>query len=460
MAFSLIGILGYHLRMDDRINALVNFAHFKDTVVLLRQTESSYFRYPTQQNYEDNKKSLDSASRMFAALKKYFRNSEYNYYKEMQELFENYKGKMDRLFSLEKQEEVYLEKKQLQASVKRISIKLRDISEYVFQSKEQSIRNYLSWFRLVMVLVFCVTLLFTLYLGCGLSKQFVNPIKAIEQTVQKIGKGDFSEIHMDTKFYIREIQVLMDSINKMSRELKYRQDQIIYTKKLAFLSTLVSGVIHELNKPLSNISTTAKHLYQEMEGNEMVSKRELLKQILAQNERATDIVNSLMQFARPCVLEMKLMNLKKFFAEAIPIIKNKIPPGIDLIVNIPDGVLIRADKQSFQQVLINLIDNAVHAIPDKEKGEIIISARKSREKECIEIIFKDTGKGIEPEALPHIFEPFYSCKMAGKGLGLGLYIVNDIIEFHQGTIKVKSKPGKGATFIIYMPLGTAVSYWI
>ncbi|HLC15983.1 MAG TPA: HAMP domain-containing sensor histidine kinase [Thermodesulfovibrionia bacterium] len=458
MAFSLMGILGYHLHMDEKINALVNLARFKDTVVLLRQTEASCFRNLNQQDYEENRKSFDSVIRKLAASKKYLHGSEYGY-EEIEKLIANYQKETDRLFSLDKQEEVFPEKKRLQTSIRRISAQLQDVSKLVFKNAEQSVRNYLSKFRLVVVLVFFVILFLTLYSGCGLSKQFVNPLKVIEQSVQRIGKGDFAGINMDTRSHIREIQVLMDSINKMSHELTYRQDQIIYTKKLAFMSTIISGIVHALNTPLLNVSTAAKKLFQEMELTDMVSKKELTEQILTQNEKATDMINSLRQFAQSGVFEMKLMNLKKFFAETVSIIKNRIPSNIDLIVNIPDGVLIRADKQSFQQVVMNLVDNAVSAVPDKKKGEIIISARKSSSKECIEIVFKDTGEGIEPDVLPHIFEPFFSKKVAGHSLGLGLYIVNDIVEFHRGKIKVKSKPDEGTTFIIYLPLGAA-GYWI
>lgn len=453
-ALSLIAILGYHLRMDDKIQRLISLGRFNDTIALLRQTELSYFRYHNFSDYEKNAKILDNAYRLFNALKKYINDTGYSY-ENIEKQFKNYQKYMDMLLSLEGNEVAHNQKKSIQSKIRTIGNNLEDFAQKVFVYKNKSVKSYLSRFRLVMVLIFIAILLPTFFLSCGISKKIVNPLREIEKAVQKIGKGDFSKITFGRKSQVQEIQGLLDSLNNLSRELQHRQEQLIYSKRLTFLGTIIPGIAKKLDTPLSNISTPTYTLYEEIQNNDLIKNMELLKQILTNTDTARNIVDSMLKFSCADDFKMKLMNLKKFFAGTLISLKNNIPSRVDLIVNIPDGVIIRADKKSLQQVFINLISNAIHAIPEKENGEIIISARKNREKECVEIIVKDTGEGIELEMLPHIFEPFFTTKQTC--IGLGLYIVNDIVELHNGSIKVKSKPGNGTTFIIYMPIG-AVSY--
>ena len=454
IAFSLTAILCYHLRMNDKIQGLVNLGRLNDTISLLRQSEKSFFRYHNYQDYVDNAKSLDRCYKLFAALKNDISESGYSY-EIIKTQFEHYIESMSGLLTLYGNEDAYIQKEIAQAKVNKLGNTIQDVAKKAFVYKNKSVNTYLFQLRLVMVLTFIAILLPSLFFACRISKTIVNPLKEIEKGVQKTGKGNFSEITAGNKSNIKEIQSLLDSLNKMSKEIQHRQEQLIYSKKLAFLGSIIPGIASKLDSPLSNISNPAYDLYEGIQDSDIMKKMELLRQILTNTDTAQDIVNSMLKFSWTEDLKMKLMNLKKCFAETLNSLKNNIPARIDLIVSIPDGIIIRADKRSFQQVFLNLISNAVHAIPEKENGEIIISARKNREKECIEIVVKDTGVGIEEEKLPHIFEPFFTTRKAC--IGLGLYIVHDIIELHSGSIKVKSKSGKGTTFIIYMPIGN-VSY--
>jgi len=150
---------------------------------------------------------------------------------------------------------------------------------------------------------------------------------------------------------------------------------------------------------------------------------------------------------------MKLMNLRQLFEETLILIKSDIPPEIELVINVPEEVMIKADKQTIQQVLMNLIINAVQSIAEGHKGRVSINAWNNREKGSIGITIRDTGMGIEQENISKIFDPFFTTKEVGKGFGLGLYIAHGIIERHNGSIEVKSVPGQGSIFIIHLPLG-------
>ena len=124
------------------------------------------------------------------------------------------------------------------------------------------------------------------------------------------------------------------------------------------------------------------------------------------------------------------------------------PAAVRLYTQIPEELTIFADKQRIQQAFMNLISNAVQAIPGE--GQVEIVADKSRDG-MVTAIISDTGVGISPENLPKIFDPFFSTKDVGKGTGLGLFITHDIVVRHGGTIKATSVLGKGTMFTVALP---------
>ena len=226
------------------------------------------------------------------------------------------------------------------------------------------------------------------------------------------------------------------------------------SEKLAALGTLLSGVAHELNNPLSNISTSAQLLDEELENGETSFKRQMITQIEEQTDRARDIVRSLLEFSRTKTFTRQQLPLKKLLNETIVLVRGQVPTKVDIAIDIPDDIQIFADKQRIQQVFLNLIKNAIDAV--EENGHVILSARTIRGKaggvpEEVEIFVEDDGPGIDPANLRHIFDPFFTTKDVGKGSGLGLFIVHDIIESHGGSIRVESRPGMGTTFILWLP---------
>jgi signal transduction histidine kinase len=276
---------------------------------------------------------------------------------------------------------------------------------------------------------------------------FVKPLKTLEKYMKRIAMGEYSLI--PTKFEDSELISLTQAFNKMLLELQRRQTHIVQAEKLASLGKLVFGVAHELNNPLSNISTSCQILKEELEDADINHKRNLLHQIEEETERARDVVGSLLDFSK--TKEKKLFFLKKAIEETIRFIKAEVPAKVSIKATVPEELVLFADKQKIQQVLLNLIKNAIDAIPDE--GKIIITASESNSSnEIVEIKVKDTGTGMQPDSIPHIFDPFYSSKSGTKGYGLGLFIAHTIIKEHGGTIKVeKSRLNKGTTFSIKLP---------
>ena len=145
--------------------------------------------------------------------------------------------------------------------------------------------------------------------------------------------------------------------------------------------------------------------------------------------------------------------MREVVAETIKLLRSDIPSEMQIELDIPDNLLVSVDKQRMQQVFLNLIKNGVDACG--RQGRIWITAREciGEERREVEILVSDNGAGIPPEDLKRIFDPFYTSKDVGKGSGLGLFIVHDIIESHGGEITVDSRLNEGTTFIIWIPGG-------
>ena len=240
------------------------------------------------------------------------------------------------------------------------------------------------------------------------------------------------------------------------------------SEKLAALGTLLSGVAHELNNPLSNISSSCEILVEEIDGDDAAFKRELLGQIDDETWRARRIVRSLLDYARGRDFKKETLALAQLLDETLRLIRGQIPARVAVVSRIPDDLMIAGDKQRLQQLLFNLIGNAVAAMDGP--GEILVAAHRidpahepchsgalvfgqcSEQGAAIEIEVRDNGHGILPDVLPRIFDPFFTTKEVGNGLGLGLFIVFEIVEEHGGCVAVESEPGIGTAFFVRIPI--------
>jgi signal transduction histidine kinase len=299
----------------------------------------------------------------------------------------------------------------------------------------------------------------------------VKPLKMLEESMGVIAEGKFERVSINS--HDREILSLANAFNTMLKELEVRQRHLVQSEKLASLGTLLSGVAHELNNPLSNISSSCQILTEEIDDTDISYKKELLSQIDEQTDRARNIVRSLLEFSREKVFKKELLHLGSLFDETIRFVKGQVPTKIAITLNIPDEIFIYADKQRIQQAFLNLIKNAIdsmgdtgdihieasrHNAIDKVQGETEIfnylkyQGKCTLEEDTVDIMIKDNGPGIPEEIIPKIFDPFFTTKDVGKGAGLGLFIVHEIIEEHDGCIAVDSKIDEGTTFLIVLPL--------
>ena len=283
------------------------------------------------------------------------------------------------------------------------------------------------------------------------NRKVVKPLVGLERATEKIGRGDFGPIRHAMRIE-SEVDRLVIAFNRMVEELEARQEQIIHSRKIASLGTLVSGVAHELNNPINNIILTIDSL---VGGRKISEERRagLLQDILDQAIRASGIVKNLLDFSRSETSKVQDIELPQLLQDTLKIAGNQITlSNIRVHQRIAPGVAkVHGNRQELQQVLLNLIINAVQAMPSG--GDLTIAVDQEKDNR-INITIQDTGIGISEKHLPHIFDPFFTTKDVGQGTGLGLSVSYGIINKHGGRITVDSCEGKGCKFNVIIPTVT------
>ncbi|MCJ7458262.1 MAG: GAF domain-containing protein [candidate division Zixibacteria bacterium] len=234
-------------------------------------------------------------------------------------------------------------------------------------------------------------------------------------------------------------------------EQKRLREQLVQSEKMAAVGQLVSGVAHELNNPLAGVMGYSQLLL--MNNNLDTKTQSYLNKISKESDRAKNIVNNLLTFARKHKPEKKYLDINTILDQTIELRAYDLKVSNIQVLKDLDPQLHKtmADFNQLQQVFLNIMNNAHQAIQEsKGKGEIRIRTEKAGE--MIRIILEDNGPGIPEENLNKIFEPFFTTKDVGRGTGLGLSISYGIIQQHGGKIYARSILGQGATFVIELPV--------
>ncbi len=303
--------------------------------------------------------------------------------------------------------------------------------------------------RQILIYSLGLFLLLGLIQGHFVARRIVVPLAEIERTTKRISQGDFTPI--STLDRSDEIGSLMAAFNRMVEELQEHQNQLLQAKKLTALGTLTSGVAHEINNPLSNILTSAQILSEELEEGEVAYKRQLLHNIEEQSHKVRDIVRNLLEFSRKRDFQPEPVGLRDLIESTFQLVRSQMPASIERQVHVPDGLpLIEVDKRRLQQAFLNIILNAIDAMP--QGGTLRLEAALTERGDKVQIDISDTGRGISPEQLPKVFDPFFTTKDVGHGTGLGLSVTYGIIQLHGGTIVPWSRPGQGTSFRIILPI--------
>lgn len=280
----------------------------------------------------------------------------------------------------------------------------------------------------------------------------LRPVDALVAGTRRVAEGDLT-----TKIPVEgthELAELEGSFNAMTERLAETQRQLTQADKLASVGRLAAGIAHEINNPLTGVLTYASLLLKgQNAGPEVQSDLEV---IVRETKRCREIVKGLLDFARPTPPRRAPADLNETVRRAVAVVINQLAQNhVDLALDLsPELPTVAADANQIQQVLVNLILNAAEAVGEAG-GTIRIRSRSTGEGEApgrfLELTVEDTGRGIPPDDLPRLFEPFFSTK-GNRGTGLGLAVTWGIVQSHGGTIDVQSEPGKGSRFTVRLPL--------
>lgn len=281
--------------------------------------------------------------------------------------------------------------------------------------------------------------------------ELLEGMPAVPVSDDKIVRLDGITIDVEvsaTRFTDEEGPAILLMLRDIS-ERKRLQEQLRRTERVAELGTLASGMAHEIGTPMNVILGRAEYLMDRVK-EEPIKKG--LQTIISQVERITKVMNQLLSFARRKAPERSVLDLRdviengmEMFQERLS--RNQIAVEMALDDSCPP---VLADADQMSQVLINLIMNAVHAMPDGGT----LSVGLAPEMDMVKLTVADTGHGIPSDVVKKVFEPFFTTKEFGKGTGLGLTVVKGIIEEHQGSIAIESEEGKGTTFKVLLPLAS------
>jgi signal transduction histidine kinase len=234
------------------------------------------------------------------------------------------------------------------------------------------------------------------------------------------------------------------------------QARILHQDKMMSLGRLAASVLHEINIPLAGILNYARLMLKILERgplNAADQKRfgEYLALVARETDRCSRIVSGLLAFSRKTAPRFEALDAAELIERCVKLSRHKLElSNIRLTVEI--GVrlpLVYGDFNQLQQCIINLIFNAIDAMP--QGGDLFIGAAGDAGTPHVAITVRDTGGGIEAAHRPHLFEPFFTTKEEGHGTGLGLSTVYGIMQRHAGQVHVESEPGKGATFVLELP---------
>ncbi|MBF0328402.1 MAG: HAMP domain-containing protein [Nitrospirae bacterium] len=285
-----------------------------------------------------------------------------------------------------------------------------------------------------------------------LSRRFISPITQLANTMEKTGAD-----YLDAKVEIKgddELAVLGERFNSMierikqaNEEIRKTHEKLVQSEKLASIGILASGVAHEINNPLGGLFNCIQMLRQNGDNPEFREK--YLSLINEGLDRIENTVNKLLWMSKKTDHSPVQVNVRSAVDSVYAFLEYKFKKAeVEFSAEISENLFIFVDMHDFQQMLLNLFINALHAMPDG--GVLKVRGYEAGAAVKIEVI--DNGCGIEAENIGRIFDPFYTTKPTGEGTGLGLWLTYEIVRNYNGDISAKSEPGEGSVFTVSFPI--------
>ncbi len=290
------------------------------------------------------------------------------------------------------------------------------------------------------------------------AKFITNPLDRLKLLAEKIGKGDFKvDVNVRSK---DEVGDLAESIRSMAKNLVERDEALDHSKtaliqseKMSAFGQLSAGIAHEVKNPLAGILGHAQLAKGKTKDAEILKHVNFIEK---EARRTKEIVESLMKFARAEKLELVPTNLFDTVHSAADLVDHQVSlQNVKIHKHINKVSVVAGNTNQIQQVLLNLMMNASHAMENSDKKELHVYLDDVGDN--VQIRIRDTGTGMPKDVQERIFEPFFTTKPSGKGTGLGLSVSVGIVKDHKGKIYVESEMGEGTTFFIDIPKDTEVA---
>ena len=363
-------------------------------------------------------------------------------------------------------------------TVRAVGHEILSRSESLAERERASLVSSVRHSRHVLLWSVAVLVLLALAGGQVLYRVVGRPLRQLEEQLAPLAQGRFRVFSMVSKD--REIVSFTQALNRMLGELELRRRQVLQSEKLASLGTLASGVAHELNNPLGNISGAAQIALEEIETLPAAIREELsgwLTQIDDETERARRIVHTLLDYSRRPSQANPPTPLREVLDKSLLLMRPRLPAEDTISFDVAPELLLCMDPQRMQQIFINLIQNALSAggagvhirieatqlrsqdWPPLEVTDAVanghaqvlgVAADTAR---AVMIRICDDGPGIAADRISQVFDPFFTTREPGEGTGLGLYIVAEIVQEQGGGIAVSNRADGGACFHLWLPCG-------
>lgn len=326
---------------------------------------------------------------------------------------------------------------------------MTSLTKAKLEQKTQSSLKEIAEMKILLFILIALGPLLAIGLAIFFIKGFTQPLNILLHATRKLQSGDLSFRIQGLKDEFGEVGA---SFNEMASSLKEQMHNMQRTEQMAVCGQLAAGLAHEIKNPLAGIKVAIEVLSDESTLSR--ENQDVLSKVIAEIKRIEFLIKILLEFARPPKSQFMRTDLNSLlesslaFATTNSVFSRDPSKSIKILKNLDDHLPeIHADPQQLRQVFINLLLNANEAMPNG--GTIAVRTIKDSS-EGVEVAISDTGKGISPDTMGKIFQPFFTTKP--KGTGLGLAISKQLVELHGGTITVENTPRGGAQFRIKIPI--------
>ncbi|MDP3585554.1 MAG: HAMP domain-containing sensor histidine kinase [Thiobacillus sp.] len=460
LGFAVVVFVDLHY-LNRQIEAGQVITDFREATLEMRRDEKNLFLYRDYASLDQLLMQIDATRQTLIDNRETFAAiSGETMQRTIEDLVRRYRAELARYPLLSQSEQAAA-----RGVIRDLGHDLSEASDELSRGERQLLAEATQRAALLLVLAFAGVVALGLAGGLFLVRRVVRPLRELEAGLHAIDEGRARVLPESAGD--QEIQSFVTAFNAMLKHMRQQQDQARRNEKAAALGVLVSGVAHELNNPLSNISTSAQLLLEEDAAGDAEMKRLWLTQIDSETERARRIVRRLLDSVRQPKLHRQRLALADLVQSSLALVNRQLPAGVQVCVGTMAEIEIEVDRERLHQVFINLIKNAADAgarhvtvsaalqawEAELAEGALLVGdpAMVVESPPAVRISVEDDGPGIPLELREHIFDPFITTRTSGEGTGLGLYLVEEIVGEHQGCIVLDAAVAGGTRFSIWLP---------